>query len=134
MLLTKASHSCKTIPQIKNSLCSDSLIHGSFATLLTPSSANIYFHCLFITHLIFTIKKRDRSPAFEYLLFYDYSIIFVTTPDPTVRPPSLIANLSPSSIAIGVMRLIVIWMLSPGITISTPSGNCKSPVTSVVLK
>lgn len=52
-----------------------------------------------------------------------YSIISVTTPDPTVLPPSLIANLSPSSIAIGVIRLIVIVMLSPGMHISVPSGN-----------
>ena len=34
-------------------------------------------------------------------------MISVTTPDPTVLPPSRIANLSPSSIAIGVIRLIV---------------------------
>ncbi len=63
-----------------------------------------------------------------------YSMISVTTPDPTVLPPSLIANLSPSSIAIGVIRLIVIVMLSPGMHISVPSGSCRSPVTSVVLK
>ena len=36
-----------------------------------------------------------------------YSMISVTTPEPTVLPPSLIANLSPSSIAIGVIRSIV---------------------------
>ena len=64
----------------------------------------------------------------------DYSIISVTTPEPTVLPPSLIANLSPSSIAIGVIREIVIVMLSPGMHISTPSGSARSPVTSVVLK
>ena len=52
-----------------------------------------------------------------------YSMIPATTPDPTVRPPSRIANLSPSSIAIGVIRLIVIVMLSPGMHISTPSGS-----------
>ena len=57
-----------------------------------------------------------------------------TTPEPTVLPPSLIANLSPSSIAIGVMSEIDIVMLSPGMHISTPSGNWRSPVTSVVLK
>ena len=57
-----------------------------------------------------------------------------TTPEPTVLPPSLIANLNPSSIAIGVISSIVIVMLSPGMHISVPSGNCKSPVTSVVLK
>ena len=63
-----------------------------------------------------------------------YSKISVTTPEPTVLPPSLIANLSPSSIAIGVIRSISIVMLSPGMHISTPSGSFRSPVTSVVLK
>ena len=63
-----------------------------------------------------------------------YSMIPATTPDPTVRPPSRIANLSPSSIAIGVIRLIVIVMLSPGMHISVPSGSSHTPVTSVVLK
>ena len=63
-----------------------------------------------------------------------YSIISVTTPEPTVLPPSLIANLSPSSIAIGVIRSISITTLSPGMHISVPSGSFRSPVTSVVLK
>ena len=60
------------------------------------------------------VRKKDKPY---------YSMIPATTPDPTVRPPSRIANLSPSSIAIGVIRLIVIVMLSPGMHISTPSGS-----------
>ena len=36
-----------------------------------------------------------------------YSIILVTTPAPTVLPPSLIAKLSFSSIAIGVISFTV---------------------------
>ena len=63
-----------------------------------------------------------------------YSIIFVTTPAPTVLPPSLIAKLSFSSIAMGVISLTVNFASSPGITISVPDGNSTSPVTSVVLK
>ena len=63
-----------------------------------------------------------------------YSIIFVTTPAPTVLPPSLIAKLSFSFIAIGVINLTVNLASSPGITISVPEGNSTSPVTSVVLK
>src|SRR5690606_25680522 len=63
-----------------------------------------------------------------------YSMIFDTTPAPTVRPPSRIATLIPSSIAIGAIRSTVILMLSPGITISVPSGNSIEPVTSVVRK
>ena len=86
-----------------------------------------------------TWKKENPRVLFLKFIFglswkINYSIISVTTPDPTVLPPSLIANLSPSSIAIGVIREIVIVMLSPGMHISVPSGNCRSPVTSVVLK
>src|SRR2546429_4724199 len=61
-------------------------------------------------------------------------MIFVTRPAPTVRPPSRIANLRPSSIAIGWMSENVIVVLSPGITISVPSGSVTTPVTSVVRK
>ena len=63
-----------------------------------------------------------------------YSMMLDTTPEPTVRPPSRIAKRSPCSIAIGVISLIVIRMLSPGMTISTPSGSSIVPVTSVVRK
>ena len=34
--------------------------------------------------------------------------------------------------ATGLISSIVIWMLSPGITISVPSGSSMEPVTSVV--
>lgn len=66
-----------------------------------------------------------------------YSIIFETTPAPIVRPPSRIANLEPSSIAIGEISSAVILIRSPGITISTLvlSSAVKvkiCPVTSVV--
>ncbi len=64
----------------------------------------------------------------------DYSRILVTTPEPTVRPPSRIAKRRPSSHAIGVIKVISMSMLSPGITISTPSGSLMLPVTSVVRK
>ena len=77
-------------------------------------------------------KKEPRAARLLFLL--SYSMISVTTPEPTVLPPSLMANLSPSSIAIGVIRSISIVMLSPGMHISTPSGSFRSPVTSVVLK
>src|SRR6266542_3743423 len=60
-----------------------------------------------------------------------YSTISATTPAPTVRPPSRIANRSSFSIATGVISSIDIWMLSPGITISTPSGSL--PTLHVVL-
>ena len=64
----------------------------------------------------------------------DYSITVATRPDPTVRPPSRIANVRPCSIAIGWISSIVISTLSPGMHISVPSGRLITPVTSVVLK
>ena len=51
------------------------------------------------------------------------SMMSSTTPAPTVRPPSRIAKRRPLSIAIGVMRVTVIVTRSPGMTISTPSGE-----------
>ena len=61
-------------------------------------------------------------------------MIFATTPAPTVRPPSRIAKRRPSSIATGLISVTTILMLSPGITISTPSGKVTAPVMSVVRK
>jgi hypothetical protein len=63
-----------------------------------------------------------------------YSIISETVPAPTVLPPSRIANRNPFSIAIGAINSISNCELSPGITISTPSANVATPVTSVVRK
>src|SRR5262249_2547863 len=63
-----------------------------------------------------------------------HSMMLATTPAPTVLPPSLIANRSFSSIAIGTISVTSIAMLSPGITISVPSGSDTTPVTSVVRK
>ena len=63
-----------------------------------------------------------------------YSTTSVTTPAPTVRPPSRIAKRSSRSIAIGVISSTSSATLSPGITISRPSGSVTRPVTSVVRK
>ena len=63
-----------------------------------------------------------------------YLVILATTPEPTVRPPSRIAKRRPSSMAIGAISLTPMVTLSPGITISVPSGRITSPVTSVVRK
>src|SRR5690606_22159489 len=62
------------------------------------------------------------------------SLIFVTTPAPTVLPPSRIAKRRPCSHAIGVTSSTSTVMLSPGITISVPCGSVTVPVTSVVRK
>src|ERR1700689_1330613 len=64
----------------------------------------------------------------------DYAITLATTPAPTVLPPSRMAKRRPCSIAIGAISSTTILMLSPGITISVPSGSSTAPVTSVVRK
>ena len=63
-----------------------------------------------------------------------HSMILETTPAPTVRPPSRMAKRSFSSMAIGTISVTSISTLSPGITISVPSGSDTTPVTSVVRK
>ena len=77
------------------------------------------------------ILNSLRTP---YEASHPYSMTLATTPAPTVRPPSRIAKRRPSSIAIGAIRVALILMLSPGMTISIPSGNTHAPVTSVVRK
>jgi len=77
------------------------------------------------------MKTRICNP---HHLCSRYSITLATTPAPTVRPPSRIAKRRPSSIAIGAIKLTVTDTLSPGITISVPSGSSTAPVTSVVRK
>ena len=64
----------------------------------------------------------------------NYLMILVTWPAPTVRPPSRMANFRPSSMATGWISATVMSVLSPGMTISVPSGRVTTPVTSVVRK
>ena len=77
-----------------------------------------------------TMLSYDNKSIFRLY----YSMIVATRPDPTVRPPSRIANVRPCSIAIGWISSMVISTLSPGMHISVPSGREITPVTSVVLK
>ena len=82
-------------------------------------------------------RARDRSRARRCthgVRATYYLRIFTTVPAPTVRPPSRIAKRRPSSMAIGWIRLTVISVVSPGMTISVPSGSVMIPVTSVVRK
>ena len=125
-----------------------------FSTLIILSR---YVFCFFssrkeIVPLLFFLEekksfpKRNRTPSKLHekagrsflsglLCFaFAYSRMSDTTPDATVRPPSRIAKRSPFSIAIGVISVISMRMLSPGMTISTPSGSLIVPVTSVVRK
>ncbi len=64
----------------------------------------------------------------------DQAVILTTWPAPTVRPPSRMANFRPSSMAMGWISSTLMAVLSPGMTISVPSGRVTTPVTSVVRK
>src|SRR5688500_121778 len=98
---------------------------------------------------LFPLDKDENSgDSHEYVRTYEcktlqwlngffvrhYSVIYATTPAPTVLPPSRMAKRSPSSMAIGAIRFTVTETLSPGITISVPAGSSIAPVTSVVRK
>ena len=94
----------------------------------------------FVFILVFTLVScRCIIPTFTFITseydnfsWHNYSKIFDMTPAPTVCPPSRMAKRNSSSIAIGVSNSTVTVILSPGITISTPSGRRIVPVTSVV--
>src|ERR1700722_377453 len=79
-------------------------------------------------HFSLILAVLKERPAIGYFR------TLATTPEPTVRPPSRMAKRRPSSIAIGAISFTVIDTLSPGITISVPSGSSIEPVTSVVRK
>ena len=86
-------------------------------------------------------ERRDSNPQPPVLEtgalpieLRSYLIILVTTPAPTVLPPSLMAKFKFWLIAIGVINFTLNFPSSPGITISVPDGSVTSPVTSVVLK
>src|SRR5690349_4464460 len=64
-----------------------------------------------------TLRQNRAVSALYYL------VIVPTTPAPTVRPPSRIAKRRPGSMAIGAISLTPRFTLSPGITISVPSGS-----------
>jgi hypothetical protein len=78
------------------------------------------------------LTNQGRFPREAAL--YTHLMIDATTPAPTVRPPSRMAKRRPWSMAIGAISLTVSCTLSPGITISVPSGSSTVPVTSVVRK
>ncbi len=88
----------------------------------------IFGRCVITILALFTSKDNYFSHDIPY------SKISPTTPAPMVRPPSRIAKRRPCSIAIGVISSTLTSTWSPGITISTPSGRVREPVTSVVRK
>ncbi len=127
----------------------------SYFAIINLSVFHLADKCFTITNLInlriilfLEYRKTPETLRFrgilrlDTMLSYDnksifrlyYSMIVATRPDPTVRPPSRIANVRPWLIAIGWMSSIVISTLSPGMHISVPAGRLHTPVTSVVLK
>ena len=76
------------------------------------------------------VRELTRLKSDQF--YWYYSRISVICPAPTVLPPSRIAKRSPMFNATGWIRVTVMVMLSPGITISTPAGSSISPVTSSV--
>ena len=99
-------------------------------TECTPDT-HLYTICALYSQCTTSITSLDLHCS---LLSEYYSMIVATRPEPTVRPPSRIANVRPCSIAIGWISSIVISTLSPGMHISVPSGREITPVISVVLK
>ena len=86
------------------------------------------------TNATSAIERRLTICRLTISAIEGHLMILVTRPEPTVRPPSRMAKPRPSSMAIGWMSSTVISVLSPGMTISVPSGRVMIPVTSVVRK
>src|SRR6185436_1324536 len=76
--------------------------------------------------------ENDGDPGVLLVAFVRHSMILVTTPAPTVLPPSRMAKRICSSRATVVISSTSTVTLSPGITILMPSGSITEPVTSVV--
>src|SRR2546427_3979240 len=111
----------------------DDLGSGAGDVLDDVASRHIQ-HAVVVGPELDTDLRSRHGPRAPLPSSLDYFRIFVTRPAPTVRPPSRIAKRRPSSMAIGAISSTVISTLSPGITISTPSGRAADPVTSVVRK
>ena len=79
-------------------------------------------------------KRNPRQTAGISTKSKNYSSMSMTTPEPTVRPPSRMAKRRPFSMAMGVISSTFMSTLSPGMHISVPSGRVMMPVTSVVRK
>jgi len=81
------------------------------------------------------LDRRQANQSGQSIIYTTngcYSMILLMTPAPTVRPPSRMAKRLPASSATGTINLTCKLTRSPGMTISTPSGSCTAPVTSMV--
>ena len=140
---------CKGIPMVSIQNLKSKIQNRSLLILfmhpVAAAAATVFFKFKPVRRVLF-VFCRHVIPLFalsalqnyvisrHFLKPLNYSTTSDTVPAPTVRPPSRIAKRRPFSMAIGAMSSISIWMLSPGMTISTPAGRCATPVTSVVLK
>ena len=153
-MLCQLSYTRSFLPATRSkSLCEISLKAGCFKTTAAATSSatlcaeyasaaegsisstpNAQFHA--------SPWRRDSSDRrIQYIpttqtheAFSNYSVIRVTIPEPTVRPPSRMAKRLPTSIAIGLPSSTANLTLSPGIHISAPPSRLAPPVTSVVRK
>ena len=108
-----------------------------FMDRVLPAGAAEFFHFNLVVFsfaavkmVIFILALRARDDEGDS--FSHYAVTSMTTPAPTVWPPSRIANRTPFSKAIGVINSASNSTLSPGITISTPGFNVTFPVMSLV--
>ena len=139
---------CSPFGRKKRRLVLTSVVHNLlfclFVKSVSPASRTVLFVCntIWVKPLILrqrivapmTLRTFQSQQVSLAVRAQFYSTISVTTPAPTVRPPSRMANLNSFSMAIGAINSTSNVTLSPGITISVPSGRSDTPVTSVVRK
>lgn len=101
-----------------------------------PSSVSVGTAILISSNCRCRLSKKELAKLVDQLFVNteDYSTIFVTTPEPTVLPPSRMAKRLPSCIAIPFCSSTSRETLSPGMHISAPPSSFAVPVTSVVRK
>jgi hypothetical protein len=95
----------------------------------SQQSGSLYLYWPCLSAFLTLTQGRDESRPYAWFCYFS---TLMHLPAPTVRPPSRMAKETPTSMATGWISSTCISMLSPGITISTPSGSLMAPVTSVV--
>ena len=83
-------------------LCARQSYHCSHELLLKNLNL-VHLHSKFHIYILLLkmLRGQKLSALIKSNLFLNYLMILVTLPDPTVLPPSRIANFRPSSIATG---------------------------------
>jgi len=123
---------------ISASACAPFVSARAYRTFSIPVSAFLPWYSLRCGNCD---PHNQHTPSRNILFWFSlpslrktYSIIFATTPAPTVRPPSRTAKRKPSSMAMGYIISASTVTLSPGMHISAPPKSFSPPVTSVVRK